>query len=238
MTGHDVDPRDFAPTPPPDRARRAQEFYTRWACLYDVLARHTPGVQDLRGRAAAALGPKPGDTVVEFGCGTGANLPHLRERVGAAGRVVGVDFAPGVLGVARDRIERHGWENVHLVRGDATRPPIEDADAVLATFVVGMLPDPAAAVRRWSTIGGVGSRIALLDLARTTRPQYRPLNALFRGLTIASAPTKRSASAPTRLLDHRVATAHRTLFECCADRERSLHALGFARLSSGTIATE
>ncbi len=66
----------------------AQEFYGRWARLYDLIARRTPGIPRLRGRAAAACGLESGDTVVEMGCGTGANLPYLRERVGPEGTVI------------------------------------------------------------------------------------------------------------------------------------------------------
>jgi hypothetical protein len=66
------------------------DFYGRWAALYDRVAT-APGVGRWR-RAAAERVARPGDTVVEMGCGTGANLPYLRERVGPTGRVVGVDL--------------------------------------------------------------------------------------------------------------------------------------------------
>ena len=105
-----------------DPATAAQSFYTRYARIYDLVARHTPGVERLRDRVVDALDPRPGETVVEMGCGTGANLPHLRERIGPGGRVVGLDFAPGALAVARDRTAR--WENVVVARADARRPPV------------------------------------------------------------------------------------------------------------------
>jgi ubiquinone/menaquinone biosynthesis C-methylase UbiE len=68
----------------------AQSFYGRWAQVYDWLA-SAPGVASWRDRTADALALASGDTVVEMGCGTGANVPHLRERVGPSGRVVGID---------------------------------------------------------------------------------------------------------------------------------------------------
>ncbi|MFB6296832.1 MAG: class I SAM-dependent methyltransferase, partial [Halobacteriales archaeon] len=124
-------------------------FYSRWAGAYDLLASRAPGIAAVRERSADALALDAGDTVVEMGCGTGVNLPYLRERVGSGGRVVGVDLAAGVLARADRRITRAGWANVSVLRGDARRPPVERADAVLATFVVGMFDDPAAAVERW-----------------------------------------------------------------------------------------
>jgi ubiquinone/menaquinone biosynthesis C-methylase UbiE len=100
-----------------------QAFYGRWAGLYDRIARF-PGVGAWRVAAADALALDAGDTVVEMGCGTGANFPHVRERIGPEGTLVGVDLTAGMLAVAATRIERRGWENVSLVRADAARPPI------------------------------------------------------------------------------------------------------------------
>jgi ubiquinone/menaquinone biosynthesis C-methylase UbiE len=214
-----------------------QQFYTRWAGLYDALASHTPGIGGLRERAVTRLAPAPGDTVVEMGCGTGANFPYLRERVGEEGTVVGVDLTAGMLAEARDRIEREGWANVHVVAGDAARPPVADADAVFASFVSGMLADPAGAVHDWADLVGEGGRLGLLDLARSTEPVGRPLNTLFAGLVFAGLPSKRRgdvADAP-RLLDGRVVAAQRALRERCTDAHYSTHALGFARVAAGTV---
>jgi len=215
----------------------AQSFYGRWARLYDVLARRTPGIRALRRRAVRALGPEPGDLVVDLGCGTGANLRHLRDRVGTDGTVVGVDFTPGVLARARRHVARRGWENVHLVRGDAARPPLARADGVLASFLVGMLGDPAAAVGTWADLVGPGGRLALLDLARSTGAG-RPLNPAFRGLVWLSAPPGAGdgrGESPTARLDRRVAAAHRALLSRCDPATHETRALGFARLSAGRV---
>jgi ubiquinone/menaquinone biosynthesis C-methylase UbiE len=217
-----------------------QSFYSRWARLYDALATRTPGIGSLRARAADRLDLGPGDTVVEMGCGTGANFRHLRERVGPTGTVVGVDFTPGMVATARRRVAREGWENVHVVRADATRPPLRpgDADALLASFVVGMVRDPSAVVDDWLDLVGPGGRVALLDLARSTRRVGRPLNAAFRAFVLASSPPGsrfRPDDSPAAVLDRRVAAAHRRLFARCDDAVHSTHALGFARLSSGRV---
>ena len=215
--------------PDTDPAGVAQAFYTRWAGLYDLLATRGPGVRALRTAAVDCLAPRPGDAVVDLGCGTGATLPLLRDAVGPDGTVVGVE-----------------WANVHVLRADATRPPLsaldpglvpDSPDAVLASFVVGMLGDPEAAVRRWADLVGPDGRLALLDLARSTRAPGRLLNPAFALATRLSAPpgTAQRHGSPTRTLDERVADAHWALREICADVERSTHALGFARLSGGRV---
>jgi len=221
--------------PDPDRASSAQAFYSRWAPGYDRLATHAPGVRRLRIALVDALDPAPGDTVVDVGCGTGATLPYLRERIGSEGRVVGVDFAPGAVARARSRIEHEGWENVVVCRGDATRLPVRDADAVAASFLVGMLPDPAATVGGWLDSLDP-DRIALLDLARSHRLPGRPLNPLFRLVVRTSAPpgtADHHGESPARVLDRRVAAAHRTVIERGLETTHGTRAGGFAYLSAG-----
>lgn len=141
------------PGAPPHRdaqqVRRVQENYGRWARLYDWFARATASIDGIRSGCLWALDIDRGDTVVEFGCGPGVNLPALREAVGSTGQVVGVDVTRPMLERARGLVARRGWENVSLVHADATTPPVAAADAVLATFVTSLFPDPHAVVSDW-----------------------------------------------------------------------------------------
>src|SRR5215213_4573356 len=105
--------------------RRSQSANTR---RYDRIARTYSVLEPLylifppaRRRAVAALGLKPGDTVLEIGAGTGRNFPYLVEAVGPSGTIIGVDASPGMLAKARKLIERHGWSNVELLQQDATQ---------------------------------------------------------------------------------------------------------------------
>jgi ubiquinone/menaquinone biosynthesis C-methylase UbiE len=214
----------------------AQQFYTRWARLYDLLAR-APGVRSWRAHAADALALEPGDTVLEMGCGTGANFPYLRDRVGPGGRVVGVDLTPGMLGVARDRVARAGWDNVAVLAGDATRPPLRGpVDAVVATFLVGMLEDPAAAVERWCDHLRPGGRLALLNASRSPHPAAAPLNLLFRGFVRAAAPGGRTTrKSPAAELEARVDAARGALAARAVGHEERRLGLGYVRLVSGRL---
>lgn len=213
----------------------AADFYTRWAELYDHVSRSIPGIAGLRQRTAEALDLELGDVVVEMGCGTGANLAYLREAVGPDGTVIGVDFSAGVLDRAREHVEREGWENVHLVRGDATQPPLQGADAVVATFVVGMFDDPEAVVEGWCEFVGSGGTVALLNATRSRRAYGPVVNLPFRAFVYASTPGKRRFDDPTEVLDRRVTAGHRALERRC---ERTVHtdgALGLVRLTAGQV---
>ena len=218
-----------------------QRFYTDRAQLYDLIATRVPGIGSIRTAAIDHLSLERGDTVVEMGCGSGGNLPYLRDRVGSTGRVVGVDFSPGVLSIARDRIHHQGWDNVHAVRADATVPPLArdragGVDAVFSSFVSGMLDDPAAVVEQWLGLLGPGGRIGLLDAARSGDRIGRFANPLFAAAVRASSPprVKRQSDAIDRL-DDRVIAAHERLQRETVDRRFETHACGFVRVSAGTV---
>ena len=209
-----------------------QSFYGRWARAYDWLAT-APGVDSWRERAADALDLHPGDTVVEMGCGTGANVSHLRERVGPAGTVVGVDVTRGMLRRAGERVDRAGWENVHLVRADARRPPIGGSvDAVLVTFVVGMFPDTRPVVERWIDTLAPGGRIALLNAGRSDRRVAAPLNLGFRAFVRAAAPGDGRVS-PTESLERRVRAARDAVYANCTEHGFAEFGLGYLGLAWG-----
>ncbi len=218
-------------------SENAQVFYGRWSQLYDLLARKTPGITTLRRRATSACRLEPGDTVVEMGCGTGANLPYLREAVGPEGTVVGIDFTEPVLQRARELTAP--YENVHVVRGDATTPPISGpVDSVLATFVVGMLSNPAGAVDDWCELLESGGHLVLVNAARSRRWYSPPVNAVFHAVTVLSTPptTKlRYKRQPTERLDERIGDAHDTLRENAVAIAHETSTFGIVRLTGGRL---
>lgn len=232
-----------------DATSTAGEFYSRYAGVYDRIANHTPLADALRRRSIDALEPDRGDVVVEMGVGTGANLPYLREAVGPEGVVVGVDVSRGVLERAHDRITSKRYRNVHVVRGDATRPPFAAAtdrgvfglrgeiDAVFASFVSGMVARPADVVDDWCDLVGAGGRIACCDLARSTSPLGSLLNPAFAvAVDLGSPPGIRTRhGAPVVRLDERVRDAHRQIHERCEDATTDRTVAGFARITAGTV---
>lgn len=232
-----------------DDASAVDAFYSRYAALYDLIASNAPFAARLRTALAAAVDLERGDVVVELGCGTGANFPVLRERVGREGAVVAVDVASGALRRSRDRVDREGWENVHVVRGDATTPPLAPADVprtagpagevdvVVGSFVSGMLADPAHVVDDWCSLAGNGGRIGLLDLARSTHPVGQQLDPLFGLFVRAGSPpgTKARHWSPVRVLDERVHDAHAKVHERCSTASTTRRLAGFARITSGRV---
>lgn len=228
---------------PSDRTRNegttaAQAFYDRWAHLYDVVARSTPGIERVRERITEACRLQPGETVVDVGCGTGATLPYLRSAVGDQGTVVGIDLTRGVLDRAR-RVTPEPADG-HLVQGDATRPPLPEGsvDAVVATFVVGMLSDPVAAVDRWCDLVRPGGRVVLANAASSERWYAPAVNPVFDAIVRVSTPPTTQLRYETDLrerLDRRVGLAHdRLRSNARATYQRESH-FGVVRLTGGVI---
>jgi demethylmenaquinone methyltransferase/2-methoxy-6-polyprenyl-1,4-benzoquinol methylase len=97
--------------------------------------------------------------VIDVACGTGLSLPLLRDAVGPAGRVIGVEVSPEMLAIARERCA--GWDNVSLVEA-----PVEEADlaakfdAALFNYTHDVLQSPAALQRLFS-FARPGARVAL-----------------------------------------------------------------------------
>jgi demethylmenaquinone methyltransferase/2-methoxy-6-polyprenyl-1,4-benzoquinol methylase len=117
-----------------------------------------------RRRAAQMTAVRPGDHVLEIGCGTGRNLGPLREAVGRNGHVYGVDLSKGMLSKARALCERQGWSNVTLVHADAlefeARRPL---DGVLFGLSYNTMPNHQEVLRHALSQLRPGGRIVIMD---------------------------------------------------------------------------
>ena len=104
---------------------------------------------NIRPRAVKRLQLKPGDKVLEVGCGTGRNLRWLVEAVGPTGEVFGVDCCEGMLTKARELSERHHWHNVRLWQQDAAEMLLPSpVDGVLFSLSYTVIPEPVAALTK------------------------------------------------------------------------------------------
>jgi SAM-dependent methyltransferase len=116
--------------------------YRQLAAGYDLW---TQTGQGYRHDTVRRLQLAPGGTVLDIGCGTGLNFVDLEQRVGPAGRVVGIDLSSDMLARAQLRIDRHGWTNVTLIQAaveDASIPG--EADGALLCGVHDVLRSPSA----------------------------------------------------------------------------------------------
>jgi arsenite methyltransferase len=107
-----------------------------------------------------ALGARPGDRILDVGCGPGFYVTELLEEVGREGSVVGVDISADMLAVAAKRVDGH--DNVEFHEADATSLPVPDG-----TF------DRAVCVQVLEYVRDVPT--ALSEMHRALRPGGRAL---------------------------------------------------------------
>lgn len=119
---------------------------------------------NLRKDAARRLGLSHGDAVLEIGCGTGRNFPHLREAVGPEGRIYGVDISRGMLGKAQELCGGSGWSNVQLTECDAgSYVAPEPLDAVLFSLSFNVMPHHRTVLAHvWNQLRP-GGRLVIMD---------------------------------------------------------------------------
>ncbi len=133
--------------------------YARWAPIYDLTfaAVMRPGR-----KAAAAAASRPGGHILDVGVGTGLELPLMAP----ATRITGVDLSRPMLERARARIRTRGLANVDgLLVMDAMRLAFADAtfDAVVAPYVLTVVPDPVASLDEWARVLKPSGEIVLVN---------------------------------------------------------------------------
>ena len=132
-----MDRIDLPPKPMQDELR-----VRAWAEVSDLLELQ---LAPLGRHAVAALAPRPGESVLDIGCGGGTTVLDLARAVAPDGTVVGVDLSAAVLMFAKRAAE--GCARVRFVQADAQIFPFEPTsfDAVFSRFGVMFFADPAAA---------------------------------------------------------------------------------------------
>ncbi len=145
-----------------------RDLYNKRARFYDLAVRLycLAGMPIGRWRRLAvdALALRPGDTVVEVGCGTGLNFPLLERAIGSKGKIVGIDISEAMLERAIARVRNAGWRNVELVCRAAADYRFPDrVDAILSTGAITFEPEFDRVIEQGANALAPGGRWVVVD---------------------------------------------------------------------------
>jgi len=109
---------------------------------------------------------KPGETVLDLGCGAGFDSLIAARQVGASGRVISIDMTPAMLDKARVGASEAGLSNVEFHEAYAESLPVQDksVDVVISNGVINLCPDKMAVFGEINRVLKPGGRIQLGDM--------------------------------------------------------------------------
>jgi ubiquinone/menaquinone biosynthesis C-methylase UbiE len=170
------------------------------ATTYNKAAEHFDDIPlafwDVTGRRTVErLALKPGATVLDVGCGTGASALPAAEAVGPGGKVIGVDLAEKLLEQARAKAAQRQLPNVEFRLGDMTALGFPDNhfDAIVSVFSIFFVTDMEAQVRELWRMVKPGGKLAI-----TTWGQhfFAPVYTVWREAVRTERPDLYSAFNP------------------------------------------
>ncbi|GJL53054.1 MAG: hypothetical protein NPIRA02_01860 [Nitrospirales bacterium] len=205
--------------------RRRAKNYNFTANLYYLIGFREYAYRQM---AVNELHLKPGQTVVEVGCGTGLNFSLLQREVGPTGKIIGIDLTDAMLEQAHQRVRKERWVNVELVQTDAAAYQFPQLiNGILSTFAITLIPEYDRIIKHGAEALAQKGRFVILDIKRPDNLPYW----LFRLGVIITKPFGVSVEMAERhpweaMQKYFRATSHTKLFG------------GFAYLSVGEAQTQ
>lgn len=109
---------------------------------------------------------QPGHTVIDLGSGAGNDCFIARREVGETGKVIGIDFTPAMIELARQNADKLGYNNVEFRQGDIEKMPVGGgvADVVVSNCVLNLVPDKDRVMKEIFRVLKAGGHFSIADI--------------------------------------------------------------------------
>ncbi len=149
------------------------------------------------GNPLAFAGVRPGETVLDLGSGAGLDLLIAAEKVGASGRVIGVDMTDAMIEKARENIASAGATNVEVRKGIIEQLPVEDGsvDWVISNCVINLATDKPQVFREIARVLKPGGHFSISDIVVEELPDWLRSHAAAYSACVGGAISEADYSA-------------------------------------------